>query len=308
LYKLTENVYTETYVSSSTHLGCSPSFVVTSEGCILVDSPQQPSTAEEYKREVDERGGARYLIYTEPHSDHHMSAFLFDATVVGHELLKRELESPPGYSDITEWLKGHGFIEEAEHRERVKRKGKRFVAEMISASEPESAAVYKDWKFCLPSITYEGDGMRLYLGDHTFHLIWTPGHTVGQSAVYVPEEKVLFTGDTVFYRVTPLLGAKNHLFKWLDSLKKLNELDVRYVVPGHGGVCDKSGIKEQIEYFEEMIHAVQSGIERGWKREACAERLHRRFHGRYPPSRGSERIGGAWTHRNLTWTFDELTA
>lgn len=306
MHWVTKNVFTVTYVSSPKHLGCNPSFVVTSEGCVLIDSPQQPSEAWEYKHEIDKKGGARYLIQTEPHADHYMSNFLFNTTVVGHELLKRALENPPVRDDMNKWLRTHGFAKEAEERVQRRERNENFMYNMIKNTDPKGAILYKNWRLCPPTITYKGQRMTLYIGNHTFHIIHTPGHTVGQSAVYIPEEKIVFTGDNIFYRVTPLLQDENQLHSWLESLKKIHSLDVEYIVPGHGGVCDKSGIKEMEDYLHELINAVQEGINKGWTREECAEKLHSRFAYRYPVSRGLERTGGSWTYRNLTWTYDEL--
>jgi cyclase len=93
--------------------------------------------------------------------------------------------------------------------------------------------------------------MTLYFGKHTFHLIHTPGHTPGVTAVYIPEEKVVFTGDNVVGQSrTAYHDAQPE--KWLESLKTLENLDVKFVLPGHGKVCDKAYLKQQ------------AAIVRGW--------------------------------------------
>jgi cyclase len=105
----------------------------------------------------------------------------------------------------------------------------------------------------VPTITYSGR-MTLHSGTHTFHLIHTPGRTAGETAVYIPEEKVVFTGDNVFGQ----LGTAFHdaqADKWLESLKVLEGLDVRFIVPGHGKVCDKGYL------------STQASIIRGWMEE-----------------------------------------
>lgn len=67
-------------------------------------------------------------------------------------------------------------------------------------------------------------------------IIPTPGHTPGSVCIYFPEEKVLFSGDTLFqmgYGRTDLPGG--NYGRLLDSLEHLFSLppDVR-VYPGHG--------------------------------------------------------------------------
>jgi len=69
-----------------------------------------------------------------------------------------------------------------------------------------------------------------------FQLLETPGHTPGSVCLYWPQEKVLFSGDTLFrmgYGRTDLPGG--NMGQLIDSLERLFDLpsDVR-VYPGHG--------------------------------------------------------------------------
>ena len=69
-----------------------------------------------------------------------------------------------------------------------------------------------------------------------FQLLETPGHTPGSVCLYWPQEKVLFSGDTLFrmgYGRTDLPGG--NMGQLIDSLERLFDLpsDVR-VYSGHG--------------------------------------------------------------------------
>ena len=75
----------------------------------------------------------------------------------------------------------------------------------------------------------------LTLGDKTFLVITTPGHSPGSICLYEPKEKVLISGDTVFYLGvgrTDLPGGDPD--RLAESIKKLSGLDVEYLIPGHG--------------------------------------------------------------------------
>jgi hydroxyacylglutathione hydrolase len=83
-----------------------------------------------------------------------------------------------------------------------------------------------------PSILLtEGD---LTLGKEEFQVVHTPGHSPGSISLYWPKEKVLITGDAVFYGSigrTDFPGGSLATLK--DSVEKLSKLDVEYLLPGH---------------------------------------------------------------------------
>ena len=59
------NSFTEIYFA-----GCNPGFVETSDGYVMIDSPQQPIDAVRWRELLEEKAPIRYLINTEPHGDH----------------------------------------------------------------------------------------------------------------------------------------------------------------------------------------------------------------------------------------------
>src|SRR5258708_14136340 len=63
--KVGPNSFTEIYFA-----GCNPSFVETSDGYVMIDSPQQPIDAVRWRERMEDNAPIRYLINTEPHGDH----------------------------------------------------------------------------------------------------------------------------------------------------------------------------------------------------------------------------------------------
>ena len=82
------------------------------------------------------------------------------------------------------------------------------------------------------TVVFTGD-LTLRVGDHTFHCLWTPGHTPGQLAVHVPEERVVFTGDTIFSGCQTWLMTSN-VDQWLEALERIRALDVDTSCPATG--------------------------------------------------------------------------
>jgi cyclase len=75
-----------------------------------------------------------------------------------------------------------------------------------------------------------------------------PAHTASDSIVYVPEARTAFTGDLVFVNGTPIAWA-GPIGNWLTACDRLCELDVDLVVPGHGPVTDKQGVRDIHRYL-----------------------------------------------------------
>jgi len=79
------------------------------------------------------------------------------------------------------------------------------------------------------------EGDVLPFGDGA-HVIATPGHTAGSIALYLPEHRLLFTGDTVAEHLgRVILGPFNvDNAQAVQSMRRLTELDVEVALFGHG--------------------------------------------------------------------------
>ena len=86
----------------------------------------------------------------------------------------------------------------------------------------------------------------IWLGDRQVRIERVDGHSAGTDLVaYVPDAKVLFTGDIVFNKRIPWTGDSD-IRQWQGSLYRLIATfpDVK-VVPGHGDVTDVTGLQAQ---------------------------------------------------------------
>lgn len=80
------------------------------------------------------------------------------------------------------------------------------------------------------------DGQPLTFGSHHLTVIHTPGHSIGSVCFYYPDEKLLFTGDTLFRGTIGNLSFPTSAPEQMrSSLKKLTALPPdTQVLPGHG--------------------------------------------------------------------------
>lgn len=281
--RVTANVYTTTKLR-----GCNPSFVTTSEGVVVIDTPQLPTRAVALRREAETHGAIRYLVNTEHHVDHIFGNYYFKGagTVVEHKGLY------DNFMVVTPDLDPFAYAHEA-----------------IPTDDPEGEAIFpqRDEYYRDPNkatVVFTGD-LTLRVGDHTFNLIHTPGHTPGQIAVHVPEERVVFTGDTIFCECQTWLMTSN-VDQWLESLERIRQLDVDHLIPGHGPVTTLKYVDTQRAMLLEWKAAVAQAVGKGWTREETVERV--RFDDRYPVDIGQGYMMDHIQNLNAASLWDKFTA
>ncbi|MEX2135394.1 MAG: MBL fold metallo-hydrolase [Chloroflexota bacterium] len=281
--RVTDNVCTDT-----TQRGCNPSYVTTTDGVVVIDTPQLPTRAVAMRREAESKGPIRYLINTEHHVDHIFGNYFFKGagTVVNHQGLYDNFMVPGRDLDPFEYAR-----------------------EAIPTDDPDGATLFpeRDAYYADPNkgtIVFTGD-VTLRVGDHTFRLLHTPGHTPGQLAVHVPEERVVFTGDTVFNECQTWLMTSN-VEQWLEALDRIKALDVDHLVPGHGPVTTTRYLDTQRSVLLEWKAAVAAAVAKGWTREETIARVN--FADRYPVDVGQGYMMEHIQTLNAGSLYDKLTA
>jgi glyoxylase-like metal-dependent hydrolase (beta-lactamase superfamily II) len=87
------------------------------------------------------------------------------------------------------------------------------------------------------------EGDTIVIGDETFEVFHTPGHTSGSMCLYSKTSKSLFSGDTVFSHGSfgryDLPGGDLDLLR--KSIERLAKLDIVNLYPGHETVVEGDG-------------------------------------------------------------------
>ncbi|MFZ2060941.1 MAG: MBL fold metallo-hydrolase [Candidatus Binatus sp.] len=101
--------------------------------------------------------------------------------------------------------------------------------------------------FRLPDRTFTGEE-TLKVGDKQVRLIQVgPAHTAGDVS-FVPANRVVYTGDILFIDGTPIAWA-GPVSNWIKACDRILGLDVDVVIPGHGPITDKAGVKRMQDYL-----------------------------------------------------------
>jgi len=100
----------------------------------------------------------------------------------------------------------------------------------------------------------------LLLGKKRFQVLSTPGHSPGSICLYWEDQRVLLSGDTLFYLGvgrTYLPGGDSHILA--ESISRLAKLDIEYLVPGHGEVVKgKNTIEKNFQMILREFFSVHS--------------------------------------------------
>ena len=277
--QVTSKVYAETKIR-----GCNPAFVVTERGVVFIDTPQWISAILSMRKEAEKRGPVKYLINTEGHIDHIFGNHWFsDVDIIGHEKLDELFWTVAGDVPCYE-----------------------YSVDVIERQDKDSLPLMpseEDYIVAKPNIKV-GDKLILKMCDLSFEIYHTPGHSTSQLAVLVPEEGVLFTGDTIFSGCQTWLHSAE-VGPLLKTLSFIESLDYEYIVPGHGPVVGKGYIKEQRAFIYEWIAAVAKRMQEGWTLEECQKGIS--FADRYPVDIGQDEMMQYIQETNAARCYKYLT-
>ncbi len=120
-----------------------------------------------------------------------------------------------------------------------------------------------------PTRSFEGE-LTLRVGDKEVRLIEVgPAHTRGDCVVYVPEDRVLYTGDILFENAHPLIWT-GPVANWIAACDRLCALEVDVVVPGHGPLTTLAGLRETRVYLEQLTALARERFDAGMTVEQAA--------------------------------------
>jgi len=229
--EIAPGVYVKTDYEGA-NVGC----ILTDVGAVVVDTPLIPADGKAWVAEVAKvTDKVLYVFNTDHHRAHILGNQYFDAPVIAHEEAWREISS---YKDT--------FIERTKN---------------IFKKQPEIAAQFDETELKEPEITFTG---RLYLkkGGREIHFVYLGGHTPATSGVWLPSERILFTGDVVVVGEHPSLGQSVSK-EWLEVLTRLRKSSLNYIVPGHGPLCNVEATEPVSEYIRTMRAKVRSQYRSG---------------------------------------------
>ena len=154
------------------------------------------------------------------------------------------------------------------------------------------------------------DGQEISVGDYDFQVLWTPGHSPGHVCLYEPSLKVLFSGDHILPTITPhvaqFMEDINPLTDYLNSLDKIEKLDVKVVLPAHEETFTncRERIKQLKDHHEQRLMEIMNGLRHGsFTAYMLASKVHWNVNYKsweqFPPFQKYLALGETVAHLNL---------
>jgi glyoxylase-like metal-dependent hydrolase (beta-lactamase superfamily II) len=257
--------------------------VVGDDAVLVVDTAMGPRNGERIREMATALAGPRRLLLTITHfhPEHGFGAQAFrDAEIVYNRAQLDELHE-----------KGSAYLE------------------MFKTFGASVAHQLEGVELVEPDVVYDGGMHALDLGGRRVQLLtWGLAHTRGDQVVFLPDERILFTGDLVEERCFAIFpyfppdDADVDGEKWIVVLERLEALEPAIVVPGHGGVGDASVIRTAREYIVQLRDETRALASAGVGVDEAVEKLDASMRELHPDWAQTEWIGFGVRHFYAAWS------
>ncbi|MDQ3800109.1 MAG: MBL fold metallo-hydrolase [Acidobacteriota bacterium] len=247
--------------------------IINDEDVVVVDASGAPRSAQTVIAEIRRltKKPVRYLINTHGHGDHTIGNQEYLKAFPGIEIIAHE--------KTAEYIVGSGYnyVDEiAGSTESRKKTGEAEIARLKAENKPGNEKIienlvqyyrrdidirqaeYKKVKRTAPTLNVT-KSIRLYRGKRIIDILhFGAGDTPGDLVVYLPQEKIVCTGDMLTEPVP--FGFSRFPLDWLQTLSQVSQLDFDTLIPGHGEI--QTG-KAYLQKMMNLLQSVQRQVKRG---------------------------------------------
>jgi glyoxylase-like metal-dependent hydrolase (beta-lactamase superfamily II) len=232
-----------------------------SDHVMLVDTSVTPAAARALVAQIKEEltpKPIKYVFNSHYHFDHAHGNQIFgdDVEIIGHEYIRKM-----HLTNVLKQRTNRAFTEVLpkqidDMKQRIAKatdaKERAQLEAGLRVTEAHAKAV-QEVAPKPPNVTFT-DVMTLHKGGREVQVHFLGrGHTGGDTMVFLPAERIVFTGD--FFEGSPTTGILSYfgdafIDEWVDSLERLKALDFEIIVPGHGTPFKD---RQQITDFQNYI-------------------------------------------------------
>ncbi len=245
-------------------------------GALVVDAHITEATADEIIAKAKEVAGpVRYLINSHFHNDRSGGNFAFkkafpDIQIIGHRnsCWAEKEKAEPRWEWRMSQLPGD-IADVKANIAKVSDPTIKAELEHIVEGNELYLADSKTFHYVYPNVCLDmapGDSIKFRQGTPDIQIYYFGGaHTAGDLEVYLPQQKIMFTGDLWSQSGQFMCdGRDGSLLQCPSTLRHVEAIDIDLVIPGNGEPFHgKKGLPEAIAKAEEFDRQVMAGYERG---------------------------------------------
>ena len=288
LKPVTDDVYLALAVPQY-FVNCNAAVIVLDDGVLVVDSHSKPSAAQALIGQIKEltEKPVKYLVNTHPHWDHYwgnqayLSAWPSGIEIISSQFTRASIEQ-------------RGMLQIEDYLLQASTEIARLKSELEAATDPTTRqALAETLRQCeeyltelgqiqivLPTATFDRS-LVIHRPPRTVEMLWLGrAHTEGDVVVYLPQERVIVTGDLI-HGWLPWVGDAD-LYDWMRTLEVIEELDFEYVIGGHGDVIHGKRVFDVWKrYFRDLLDLTAEASADGASLSQVQERVVPRLKAKY---------------------------
>lgn len=236
---------------------------------LVFDSLSTPSAGDELRSQAESLTGkkVKYLINSHYHGDHVFGNQVFsDTTIVSTyvtEKLCKEKNKIEDYEKEEQDMNHYLF----QLKNQIDSTEDNIIKASLINQYQEMSKVLDDLsqlQIVLPSLLFE-EKLTITGSERTVKLYCLGGgHSPSDTFMYLPKEKIAFMGDIATENLhVPIYNPE----EFLTILKRVKQIDINILVPGHGNIADLTLCDTLIEYLSFMTQRAKEALQRKLSRE-----------------------------------------
>ncbi len=213
--------------------GVNVAAIVTREGIVCIDAPSYPRDARDWVIQLERVHAQpiRLLILTDCHGDRILNTRWFHAPILAQRSVAEQLNS-------------------------YEKRYPQYLLDSLYRRNPTRSRELPHSPVQRPSLSFTNE-LSLLIPPYSINLSHRPGPTAANTWITIPEEGILFVGDSVVSGTMPIL-AEMRWHDWMDSLNQLESTRDAYkvVVPGRGDIANVNAYRDMIAYLQTIERTV----------------------------------------------------